>query len=73
MILSSKPTRKRHRASAPLRDALRMGMEGQVRTAATYSDGLDFDFDNDRTDWDTVPQSEPQMDTDGHRSEKLSV
>ncbi|MGI6302949.1 MAG: hypothetical protein ACOX52_18085 [Verrucomicrobiota bacterium] len=33
----------------------------------------DFDRDYDRTDRDTVPQSEPQMDTDGHRSEKLSV
>ena len=29
---------------------------------------FDFDFGNDLTDRDTVPRSEPQMDTDGHRS-----
>jgi hypothetical protein len=41
LILPFKPARKRNRASAPLREALRMGMEGQVRNAATYSDGLE--------------------------------
>ena len=46
--------------------------EGEVPTRAgiDFDPDFDFDFDNDRTDRATVPQSEPQMDTDGHRSEK---
>ncbi len=35
-----KPARKRHRASAPLREALRMGMGGQVGKAVAFSDDL---------------------------------
>ncbi|MGI6300197.1 MAG: hypothetical protein ACOX52_03935 [Verrucomicrobiota bacterium] len=38
-----------------------------------FDPDFDFDFGNDLTDRDTVPRSEPQMDTDGHRWTQISI
>ncbi len=49
-----------------------VGAVHEARCPAGAIDPFDFDRDNDRTDRDTVPQSEPQME-DGHRSENYRV